>query len=82
MAFTMMHLTGIPANLLSLGAIDFGIIVDGAIVLTETILSRREATANAELTLDDVKDAASQVARPMFFATLIIITTYYTVVHL
>jgi cobalt-zinc-cadmium resistance protein CzcA len=76
MAFTMMHLTGIPANLLSLGAIDFGIIVDGAIVLTETILSRREATANAELTLDDVKDAASQVARPMFFATLIIITTY------
>jgi heavy metal efflux system protein len=75
-AFTMMHLTGIPANLLSLGAIDFGIIVDGAIVLTETILARREAAANAELTLDDIKDAASQVARPMFFATLIIITAY------
>jgi len=76
MAFTMMHLTGIPANLLSLGAIDFGIIVDGAIVLTETILARREAEANAELTLDDIKDAASHVARPMFFATLIIITAY------
>jgi cobalt-zinc-cadmium resistance protein CzcA len=75
-AFTMMHLTGIPANLLSLGAIDFGIIVDGAIVLTETILARREAAANAELKLDDIKDAASHVARPMFFATLIIITAY------
>jgi cobalt-zinc-cadmium resistance protein CzcA len=76
MAFTMMHLTGIPANLLSLGAIDFGIIVDGAIVLTETILARREAEADAELKLDDIKDAASHVARPMFFATLIIITAY------
>lgn len=36
-----MHLTGIPANLLSLGAIDFGILVDGAIVMTETILKKR-----------------------------------------
>ncbi len=75
-AFTMMHLTGIPANLLSLGAIDFGIIINGAIVLMETILARREAEPNAELTVDDIKDAASNVARPMFFATLIIITAY------
>lgn len=37
-----MHLTDIPANLLSLGAIDFGIIVDGAIVMLETILKKRE----------------------------------------
>jgi hypothetical protein len=75
-AFMMMHLTGIPANLLSLGAIDFGIIINGAIVLMETILARREAEPNAELTIDDIKDAASHVARPMFFATLIIITAY------
>ena len=41
-AFILMHLTGIPANLLSLGAIDFGILVDGAIVMAETILKLRE----------------------------------------
>ena len=39
-AFTLMHLTKIPANLLSLGAIDFGIIVDASIVMTEAILRR------------------------------------------
>ena len=38
--FILMHHTGISANLLSLGAIDFGIIVDGAIVMTEAILRR------------------------------------------
>jgi cobalt-zinc-cadmium resistance protein CzcA len=42
-AFILMHLTNIPANLLSLGAIDFGIIVDGSIVVMENILRRREA---------------------------------------
>ncbi len=42
-AFILMNHTKIPANLLSLGAIDFGIIVDGAIVMTEAILRRREA---------------------------------------
>lgn len=43
-AFILMHYTHIPANLLSLGAIDFGIIVDGAIVMMETILKKREKT--------------------------------------
>src|SRR5262249_10578417 len=42
-AFILMYLTKIPANLLSLGAIDFGIIIDGAVVMTEAILRRREA---------------------------------------
>ena len=75
-AFILMHLTNIPANLLSLGAIDFGIIVDGAIVMTEAILRRREAKPDEPLTEDDVREAALQVARPIFFATLIIITAY------
>src|SRR5262249_14172307 len=75
-AFSLMHLTNIPANLLSLGAIDFGIIVDGAIVMTEAILRRREAKPNEPLTEDDVREAARQVARPIFFATAIIITAY------
>ena len=75
-AFILMYHAGISANLLSLGAIDFGIIVDGAIVMTEAILRRREAKPNEPLTESDVREAASQVARPIFFATAIIITTY------
>ena len=48
-AFILMHLTKISANLLSLGAIDFGIIVDGAIVMTEAVLRRREARPDEPL---------------------------------
>ena len=76
MAFILMSLANIPANLLSLGAIDFGIIVDGAIVMTEAILRRREARPDEPLDETDVADAARQVARPIFFATLIIISAY------
>jgi len=75
-AFILMAFTNISANLLSLGAIDFGIVVDGAIVMTEAILRRREAKPHEVLTEADVRDAARQVARPIFFATTIIITTY------
>ncbi len=75
-AFILMHLTNIPANLLSLGAIDFGIIVDGAIVVMENILRRREAHPDKPVELEEARTAATQVARPMFFATIIIITAY------
>ena len=75
-AFILMSHTHVSANLLSLGAIDFGIIVDGAIVMTEAILRRREAKPTEPLTEEDARDAARQVARPIFFATAIIITTY------
>jgi heavy metal efflux system protein len=74
--FIMMHLTKMPANLFSLGAIDFGVIVDGAIVVTEAILRRRETYPTDTLTKEDVLLASKQVMRPIFFATLIIITTY------
>jgi cobalt-zinc-cadmium resistance protein CzcA len=75
-AFVLMHYTKIPANLLSLGAIDFGIIVDGAIVLMEVILRRHEAHPDQELTEKSALEAALEVAKPMFFATLVIITAY------
>ena len=75
-AFIMMKLANIPANLLSLGAIDFGIIVDGAIVMTDAILRRREAEPDEPLTEEDAITAARQVARPIFFSTLIIIAAY------
>ena len=74
--FIVMNFTKMPANLFSLGAIDFGIIVDGAIVVTEAILRRREADPSAALSESDVLAATKQVARPIFFATLIIITAY------
>jgi heavy metal efflux system protein len=77
MAFILMGLTKMSASMLSLGAIDFGIIVDGAIVVTENILRRREAKPTEGLTGEDVQAATSQVARPIFFATLIIITAYF-----
>ena len=75
-AFILMATTDIPANLLSLGAIDFGIIVDGAIVVLESILRKREEKPTERLTEADARRAASLVARPMFFAIFIIVTAY------
>ncbi|MDE6042954.1 MAG: CusA/CzcA family heavy metal efflux RND transporter [Muribaculaceae bacterium] len=75
-AFILMKMTGIPANLLSLGAIDFGILVDGAIVMMETILRKREQDPDAPLEQDNIIKRASDVARPIFFSTLIIIVAY------
>ncbi|MGA2964122.1 MAG: efflux RND transporter permease subunit, partial [Candidatus Korobacteraceae bacterium] len=74
--FIMMHFTKMPANLFSLGALDFGIIVDGAIVVTEAVLRRRESNPAASLSEQDVFSVTKQVVRPIFFATLIIITVY------
>lgn len=76
LAFILMRLTSIPANLLSLGAIDFGIIVDGAIVVMESILRRREAAPKEPLTEEGAIGAAVSVARPIFFAKVIVITAY------
>lgn len=74
--FIIMSATHMPANLFSLGAIDFGIIVDGAIVVMEAILRRREEAPQAALDEEDILETASQVARPIFFATLIIVAAY------
>jgi cobalt-zinc-cadmium resistance protein CzcA len=75
-AFILMWLTDIPANLLSLGAIDFGIIVDGTIVMMETILKKREDDPNEPLDRASIAKRVSEVAKPIFFATLIIIIAY------
>src|ERR1700682_3974774 len=74
--FSLLNLTHVSANLLSLGAIDFGILVDGAIVVTEAVLRRREAMPNEEMSESEAKAAVLQVTRPIFFASLIIITAY------
>ncbi|WP_431273091.1 efflux RND transporter permease subunit [Variovorax ureilyticus] len=75
--FIVMHLTRMPANLFSLGAIDFGIIVDGAIVIMEAILRRREEEPEAVLSEANILETVSPVSGPIFFATLIIITAYF-----
>jgi cobalt-zinc-cadmium resistance protein CzcA len=75
--FVLMNAAHMSASMLSLGALDFGVIVDGAIVVTENILRRRESKPTEELTEEDVRATTSQVARPIFFATLIIITAYF-----
>lgn len=75
-AFILMHFTDIPANLLSLGAIDFGIIVDGSIVMLETILKKREENPDKELDEKTMLQKVMEVAKPIFFSTIIIITAY------
>lgn len=75
-AFILMHLTGIPANLLSLGAIDFGILVDGAIVMTETLLKLREEDPSKPLDARRTIRRIADVAKPIFFSTIIIIVAY------
>jgi heavy metal efflux system protein len=76
-AFTCMDLRGISANLLSIGAIDFGIIVDGAVVMVENIYRylahQREPR---EPIIRVVYAAAREVGSPIFFSVLIIMTVY------
>lgn len=75
-AFVFMRHLQIPANLLSLGAIDFGILVDGAVVLVENIMRRREQQEGRQITAADAITATLQVARPIFFGMLVIIAAY------
>jgi cobalt-zinc-cadmium resistance protein CzcA len=76
-AFVFMDLRGIPANLLSLGAIDFGIIVDGAVIMTENILRHLgERRVTGPRVVREVQHAALEVARPLTFAVMIIMTVY------
>nr|WP_294914849.1 CusA/CzcA family heavy metal efflux RND transporter [uncultured Neokomagataea sp.] len=74
--FGVMHVLGMSANLFSLGAIDFGVIVDGAIVVTETILRLREDKPNERLSSSDVLVVAKRAGHAIFSATLVIILAY------
>ncbi|MBS1828656.1 MAG: efflux RND transporter permease subunit [Acidobacteria bacterium] len=80
-AFICMHFSGIPANLLSLGALDFGIIVDATLVMVEHVLhTMHEREHRGPLgqsgVLTAIRDAALEVERPIFFSLLIIISAY------
>jgi heavy metal efflux system protein len=72
-----LDLRHIPANLLSLGALDFGMVVDGAVVMVENIvrhLGRRRADSTSPM--EQIREAAHEVQRPVFYAIGIIVTAY------
>jgi len=76
-AATCLKLKGIPANLLSLGALDFGMVVDGAVVMVENIIRHLGHQENSLKTpMERIRDAAHEVQRPVFYAIGIIITAY------
>jgi len=72
-----LDLRHISANLLSLGALDFGMVVDGAVVMVENIVRHLNRPEEAPRTLTDrIRTAAHEVQRPVFYAIAIIITAY------
>src|SRR5579863_5554657 len=80
--FIGMGLFGISVNLMSLGAIDFGTTVDGSVVMVENCIHRLEAGRSSRPLLEVIRDAASEVARPIVFGVLIIIAVYLPILTL
>jgi cobalt-zinc-cadmium resistance protein CzcA len=75
-AATCLDLEHIPANLLSLGALDFGMVVEGAVVMVENIVRHLSRNDNTRTLPQKIRDAAHEVQRPVFYAIAIIITAY------
>jgi cobalt-zinc-cadmium resistance protein CzcA len=75
-----LDLAHIPANLLSLGALDFGMVVDGAVVMVENIIRHlnkdRSHNGPVKTTAEIIREACHEVQRPVFYAIAIIITAY------
>ncbi len=86
--FIMMRIFGVSANLMSLGAIDFGIVVDGSIVIVEGILAHLYTKRFAGRTLtpeqmdQEVQEGANKVARSATFAVLIILIVFFPILTL
>ncbi|MGB9245651.1 MAG: CusA/CzcA family heavy metal efflux RND transporter [Candidatus Acidiferrales bacterium] len=72
-AFSLMVLTGRSANLISIGAIDFGILVDASVIVLENIYRRFQAATSNASTLDLVADATAEAVRPVIFSVLVIV---------
>ncbi|HET7891653.1 MAG TPA: CusA/CzcA family heavy metal efflux RND transporter [Candidatus Sulfotelmatobacter sp.] len=71
-----LDLKHIPANLLSLGALDFGMVVDGAVVMIENIVRHMGFTNGTDTATERIGEASHEVQRPVFYAIAIIITAY------
>jgi heavy metal efflux system protein len=72
-AFSVMVFFGRSANLISIGAIDFGILVDAAVIVLENIFRRFQAATSNENTFELIADATSESVRPVIFSVLVII---------
>ncbi len=83
-AFTGMVYAGLSGNLMSLGAIDFGLIVDGSVVMIENIVRRlsERTEHNPSPPRHVILEAGREVARPVFFAVLIIMIVYLPILTL
>jgi len=82
-AATCLRFKGIPANLLSLGALDFGMVVDGAVVMVENIVRHMShADDVTKAPMARVREAAHEVQRPVFYAITIIVTAYLPIFSL
>jgi cobalt-zinc-cadmium resistance protein CzcA len=71
-----LDLSHIPANLLSLGALDFGMVVDGSVIMIENMVRHLAQKDDTRTAAQKIRDAAHEVLRPVFFARGIIITSY------
>ena len=75
-AAILLDLRQIPANLLSLGALDFGMVVDGSVVMVENILRHTSFGGRNKSFMEMIAAAAHEVQKPVFFARIIIIVSY------
>src|SRR3954452_22410796 len=71
-----LDLSHVPANLLSLGALDFGMVVDGSVVVVENILRHISRRDHERTVMEIIREAVHEIQRPVFFARAIIITAY------
>jgi cobalt-zinc-cadmium resistance protein CzcA len=76
-AFACLDLQGASANLLSIGAIDFGILVDAAVIMVENIYRRlAESDARSGGMFEIIRDAAAEVDRPLFYSVVVIVVSF------
>lgn len=81
-SFLGMHWLGLSANLMTLGAIDFGMIVDGSVVMVENTVRHLSERKEGESTRHVIFQSAKEVARPILFGVLIIVVVYLPIVTL
>lgn len=85
-AITMMKLFGVSGNLMSLGAIDFGLIVDGAVIIVEAIIHRLQVSKKGKLSIqemnDEVYEASSKIRSSAAFGEIIILIVYLPILAL
>ncbi len=81
-ATNIMHLIGVSASLMSLGAIDFGLIVDSSVIMVENCMHRLSHAVDLRQRMKIIRDAAIEVRKPTLFGELIIGVVYLPILTL